>query len=83
MGRGARLVGHSSNESASFKSSFYFIFSIDKKKTDAQPFFLISTGNVNGTGFQPSMLVSLTAPKQGARDFSGPHHYLGGRFISK
>ncbi|KAF9336215.1 hypothetical protein BG006_009379 [Podila minutissima] len=43
----------------------------------------VEQGNVNGTGFQPSMLVSLTAPKQGARDFTGPHHYLGGRFISK
>ncbi|KAF9914534.1 hypothetical protein BX616_008095 [Lobosporangium transversale] len=29
------------------------------------------------------MLVSLTAPKEGAKDFQGPFHYLGGRFISK
>ncbi|KAF8937923.1 hypothetical protein BGZ58_001948 [Dissophora ornata] len=29
------------------------------------------------------MLVSLTAPKEGAKDFSGPFHYLGGRFISR
>ncbi|KAI8057690.1 YjeF N-terminal domain-containing protein [Syncephalis plumigaleata] len=31
--------------------------------------------------FQPDMLVSLTAPKQGARTFQGRFHYLGGRFI--
>ncbi|KAG0344621.1 hypothetical protein BG004_004293, partial [Podila humilis] len=40
-------------------------------------------GNVTGSGIQPSMLVSLTAPKLGAKDFAGPHHYLGGRFISR
>ncbi|KAG0320492.1 NAD(P)H-hydrate epimerase [Podila horticola] len=43
----------------------------------------VEQGNVNGAGFQPSMLVSLTAPKQGAMHFTGSHHYLGGRFISK
>ena len=30
---------------------------------------------------EPEMLVSLTAPKRGARFFKGPHHYLGGRFV--
>lgn len=29
------------------------------------------------------MLVSLTAPKEGAKDFNGKHHYLGGRFIPR
>ncbi|KAF9087570.1 NAD(P)H-hydrate epimerase [Mortierella sp. AD031] len=43
----------------------------------------VEKGNVRGEGFQPSMLVSLTAPKEGAKDFTGVHHYLGGRFISK
>ncbi|KAJ3129545.1 NAD(P)H-hydrate epimerase [Nowakowskiella sp. JEL0407] len=33
-----------------------------------------------GNGINPAMLVSLTAPKLGAKDFKG-HHYLGGRFI--
>lgn len=27
------------------------------------------------------MLISLTAPKRGARFFKGPFHYLGGRFV--
>ncbi|RKP08470.1 YjeF N-terminal domain-containing protein [Thamnocephalis sphaerospora] len=31
--------------------------------------------------FQPDILVSLTAPKLGARTFRGRAHYLGGRFI--
>jgi NAD(P)H-hydrate epimerase len=31
--------------------------------------------------FQPDTLVSLTAPKLGARTFRGRAHYLGGRFI--
>ncbi|CAO3568929.1 unnamed protein product [Mortierella alpina] len=43
----------------------------------------VEKGNINGVGFQPAMLVSLTAPKEGAKDFRGQHHYLGGRFISK
>ncbi|KAG0012897.1 NAD(P)H-hydrate epimerase [Podila clonocystis] len=43
----------------------------------------VEQGNVNGAGFQPSMLVSLTAPKQGAKHFTGSYHYLGGRFISR
>lgn len=30
---------------------------------------------------QPDCLVSLTAPKLCAKDFTGRHHYLGGRFV--
>lgn len=29
----------------------------------------------------PAMLVSLTAPKLCAKEFTGQHHYLGGRFL--
>ncbi|KAF9974761.1 hypothetical protein BGZ73_001787 [Actinomortierella ambigua] len=42
----------------------------------------VEKGNINDS-FHPEMLVSLTAPKEGARAFRGPHHFLGGRFISK
>ena len=31
--------------------------------------------------FQPDVLVSLTAPKMGVREFKGSRHFLGGRFI--
>jgi NAD(P)H-hydrate repair Nnr-like enzyme with NAD(P)H-hydrate epimerase domain len=31
---------------------------------------------------RPSLLVSLTAPKPCALQFDGPHHFLGGRFLS-
>ena len=34
-----------------------------------------------GDGLEAEMLVSLTAPKMGAKDFQGKHHYLGGRFV--
>lgn len=34
-----------------------------------------------GGGLRPDMLVSLTAPKLGARFFDGRFHYLGGRFV--
>ena len=30
---------------------------------------------------KPDMLVSLTAPKKCSTHFTGPHHYLGGRFV--
>lgn len=41
----------------------------------------VEHGDVDGTGLRPEMLVSLTAPKLCARSFTGPHHFLGGRFV--
>ncbi|GMH45062.1 hypothetical protein BSKO_13019 [Bryopsis sp. KO-2023] len=41
----------------------------------------VETGDEKGDGLQPEMLVSLTAPKLCAKHFTGPHHYLGGRFV--
>ncbi|XP_034574296.1 pyridoxine/pyridoxamine 5'-phosphate oxidase 1, chloroplastic isoform X3 [Setaria viridis] len=40
----------------------------------------VEEGDVDG-GIKPDMLVSLTAPKLCAKKFTGPHHFLGGRFI--
>ncbi|KAG6919251.1 hypothetical protein DXG01_008047 [Tephrocybe rancida] len=42
----------------------------------------VEAGNVEGVGLNPDVLVSLTAPKEGVRDFRG-RHFLGGRFIPK
>lgn len=42
----------------------------------------VEEGNVHGEGLnEPTLLVSLTAPKRCALQFKGPYHYLGGRFI--
>ncbi|KAJ4850275.1 Pyridoxine/pyridoxamine 5'-phosphate oxidase 1, chloroplastic [Turnera subulata] len=41
----------------------------------------VEEGDVGGHGIKPDMLVSLTAPKLCAKKFSGPHHFLGGRFV--
>jgi len=41
----------------------------------------VEDGDQTGVGLRPDMLISLTAPKRGARGFSGAHHYLGGRFV--
>ena len=41
----------------------------------------VDAGDASGDGLKPSLLVSLTAPKQGVRGFKGAHHYLGGRFV--
>ena len=36
----------------------------------------------SGSDLRPSMLISLTAPKPCAAAFDGPHHWLGGRFLT-
>ncbi|KAK9800858.1 hypothetical protein WJX73_000581 [Symbiochloris irregularis] len=41
----------------------------------------VESGDAAGDGLRPDMLISLTAPKRGARHFDGAHHYLGGRFV--
>ena len=35
----------------------------------------------DGRGVKPDMLISLTSPKLCAKQFTGAHHYLGGRFV--
>jgi NAD(P)H-hydrate epimerase len=42
----------------------------------------VENGNVLGIGFHPNVLISLTAPKEGVKDFRGKH-FLGGRFVPK
>ena len=41
----------------------------------------VDTGDESGDGLRPDMLISLTAPKNGARHFDGKFHYVGGRFV--
>lgn len=36
----------------------------------------------NGFALEPDVLVSLTAPKEGAKEFTG-RHFLGGRFVTR
>ena len=42
----------------------------------------VEKGNAAGVGLNPDVLLSLTAPKEGARGFKG-RHFLGGRFVPK
>ena len=42
----------------------------------------VEKGNAAGVGLNPDVLVSLTAPKEGSREFKG-RHFLGGRFVTK
>ncbi|KAJ3513743.1 hypothetical protein NLJ89_g2776 [Agrocybe chaxingu] len=42
----------------------------------------VEKGNDLGVGLRPNVLVSLTAPKQGVKDYTG-RHFLGGRFVPK
>ena len=42
----------------------------------------VERGNAAGVGLNPDVLISLTAPKEGAREFKG-RHFLGGRFVPK
>ena len=42
----------------------------------------VEKGNAAGVGLNPDVLISLTAPKEGSRQFKG-RHFLGGRFVTK
>ncbi|KAG6898412.1 hypothetical protein C0992_004123 [Termitomyces sp. T32_za158] len=42
----------------------------------------VEKGNTAGVGLNPDVLVSLTAPKEGVKGFTG-RHFLGGRFIPR
>ena len=39
-------------------------------------------GETEFGGLEPDVLISLTAPKLGVKDFKG-RHFLGGRFVNK
>ncbi|XP_013112398.1 NAD(P)H-hydrate epimerase isoform X2 [Stomoxys calcitrans] len=41
----------------------------------------VENGKNDECCFEPSLLISLTAPKLCAKLYKGPHHYLGGRFV--
>lgn len=40
----------------------------------------VEAGNAAGLGLKPDVLLSLTAPKEGVKEFTG-RHFLGGRFV--
>ncbi|KAH9980054.1 YjeF N-terminal domain-like protein, partial [Lactifluus volemus] len=42
----------------------------------------VEQGDAHGLGLHPAVLISLTAPKEGVRTFSG-RHFLGGRFVPR
>lgn len=42
----------------------------------------VEKGNAAGVGLEPDVLISLTAPKEGSKEFKG-RHFLGGRFVTK
>ncbi|KAI4459721.1 nad(p)h-hydrate epimerase [Holotrichia oblita] len=41
----------------------------------------VEKGEPEEGGIKPEMLISLTAPKLCAKQFTGKYHYLGGRFV--
>ncbi|KAI3423767.1 uncharacterized protein J3R85_010768 [Psidium guajava] len=41
----------------------------------------VEEGDVSGEGIQHDLLVSITTLKLCAKQFHGPHHFLGGRFV--
>ncbi|PPQ78185.1 hypothetical protein CVT25_015518 [Psilocybe cyanescens] len=42
----------------------------------------VEKGNSLGVGLRADVLISLTAPKEGVKDFVG-RHFLGGRFVPR
>ncbi|XP_030566057.1 NAD(P)H-hydrate epimerase isoform X2 [Drosophila novamexicana] len=41
----------------------------------------VEQGKLNDCDLEPTLLISLTAPKLCAKHFKGKHHFLGGRFV--
>ena len=41
----------------------------------------VEKGDIDNKGLKPDLLISLTAPKECSRQFSGRHHYLGLRMV--
>lgn len=41
----------------------------------------MENGKNDAQDLEPTLLISLTAPKLCAKHFKGPYHYLGGRFV--
>ena len=42
----------------------------------------VEKGDDFGVGLKPDVLISLTAPKEGVKGFTGKH-FLGGRFVPR
>jgi NAD(P)H-hydrate epimerase len=42
----------------------------------------VDGGRAGGIALEPDVLISLTAPKEGVKEFKG-RHFLGGRFVTK
>jgi NAD(P)H-hydrate epimerase len=42
----------------------------------------VDGGRAGGVALEPDVLISLTAPKEGVKEFKGKH-FLGGRFVTK
>jgi NAD(P)H-hydrate epimerase len=42
----------------------------------------VDGGKADGIALEPDVLISLTAPKEGVKEFKG-RHFLGGRFVTK
>lgn len=41
----------------------------------------VENGPLDDSALNPTLLISLTAPKLCAKYFTGQYHYLGGRFV--
>jgi NAD(P)H-hydrate epimerase len=55
---------------------------LDIVSVDVPSGWEVDGGRAGGIALEPDVLVSLTAPKEGVKEFKG-RHFLGGRFITK
>jgi NAD(P)H-hydrate epimerase len=67
-----------------------FVSAMDALKSTSKPVCSIDVpsgwsieGVPENDSINPQLLISLTAPKECARNFKGKYHYLGGRFVPK
>lgn len=55
---------------------------VEKGKIEVEVKDISGEGGATFPGLVPDVLISLTAPKLGAKEFKG-RHFLGGRFVNK
>lgn len=51
------------------------------KSVDIPSGWNVENGKTVAEDIEPTLLISLTAPKLCAQHFHGMYHYLGGRFV--
>jgi len=67
--------------SSSNGETYLYAFPIVIYSIDIPSGWDVEQGKLTDCDLEPTLLISLTAPKLCAKHFKGKYHYLGGRFV--